>query len=101
MNHSNKDSNRLIVYENVEHADDTVVCFGNNIFVLKIENNAWEFNRFFIIEKKKHLGSGMSTQEVGETKRCGRVFLPTLLSCFSRFLRALQQNRAQLRPLFL
>ena len=46
-----KDSNRLIVYESVEHADDTVVCFGNNIFVLKIENNAWEFNRFFIMEK--------------------------------------------------
>ena len=49
----------------------------------------------------KHLGSGRSTQELGETKRCGRVFLPTLLSCFSRVLRALQQNRAQLRPLFL
>ena len=49
----------------------------------------------------KHLGSGMNTQEVGETKRCGYVFLPTLLSRFSRVLRALQQNRAQLRPLYL
>ena len=49
----------------------------------------------------KHLGSGMNTQEVGETKRCGCVFLPILLSCSSRFLRALQQNRAQLRPLYL
>ena len=60
-----------------------------------------EFNRFFIIKKNrevrieslknraltvlctvvKHLGSGRSTQEVGETKRCVRVFHPTLLSC--------------------
>ena len=78
-----------------------------------------EFNRFFIIKKNrevrieslknraltvlftvvKHLGSGRSTQEVGETKRCGRVFHPTLLSCLNRFLRALQQNRAQSRLL--
>ena len=29
------------------------------------------------------------------------VFLPTLLSCSSRFLRALQQNRAQSRLLYL
>ena len=29
------------------------------------------------------------------------VFLPTLLSCSSRFLRALQQNREQLRLLYL
>ena len=78
-----------------------------------------EFNRFFIIKKNrevrieslknraltvlctvvKHLGSGRSTQEVGETKRCGRVFHPTLLSCSNRFLRALQQNRAQSRLL--
>ena len=48
----------------------------------------------------KHLGSGMNTQEVGETKRCGRVFLPTLLSCSSRFLRALQQNSTVKASLF-
>ena len=40
----------------------------------------------------KHLGSGRSTQEVGETKRCGRVFHPTLLSCFNRFLRAFNRT---------
>ena len=37
----------------------------------------------------KHLRSGDSTQEVG-----------TLLSCYRRFLRALQQNRARSRPLY-
>ena len=29
------------------------------------------------------------------------LFLPTLLSCFSRFLRALQKNRAHSRLIFL
>ena len=31
-----------MLYESIEHADDTVVRFGNKIF-LKIESNAWEF----------------------------------------------------------
>ena len=45
----------------------------------------------------KHLGSDQSTQEVGKFFRIRPVFLPTLLSCSSRFLRALPQNRAQSR----
>ena len=45
----------------------------------------------------KHLGSNKSTQEA----RLGLVFPPTLRSCSSRFLRALQQNRAQSRLLYL
>ena len=49
----------------------------------------------------KHLGSGKSTQEVGRNTRLRLVFPPTLLSCSSRFLRALQQNRAQSRLLYL
>ena len=49
----------------------------------------------------KHLGSGKSTQEVGRNTRLRLVFTPTLLSCSSRFLRALQQNRAQSRLLYL
>ena len=40
------------------------------------------------------------TQEVRNT-RLRLVFLPTLLSCSSRFLRALKQNRAQSRRLYL
>ena len=49
----------------------------------------------------KHLGSGWSTQEVGRNTRLRPVFPPTLLSCSSRFLRALQQNRAPSRLLYL
>ena len=41
------------------------------------------------------------SQEVGRNSRLRLVFLPTLLSCTSRFLRALQQHRAQSRPLYL
>ena len=40
------------------------------------------------------------TQEVRNT-RIRLVFLPTLLSCSRRFLRALKQNRAQSRLLYL
>ena len=36
-----------MLYESIQHADDTVVRFGNKKFekkfVLKIESNAWEF----------------------------------------------------------
>ena len=49
----------------------------------------------------KHLGSGYSTQEVGRNNRLRLVFSPTLLSCSSHFLRALQQNRVQSRLLYL
>ena len=45
----------------------------------------------------KHLGSG----EVERNTRIRFVFLPTLLSCSNRFLCALQQNRTQLRLLYL
>ena len=38
--------------------------------------------------------------EVGRNIRLSR-FLPTLFSCFSLFLRALQQNRAQSRLLYI
>ena len=44
---------------------------------------------------------GKQTQEVGRNTRLRLVFPPTLLSCSSRFLRALQQNRAQSRLLYL
>ena len=43
----------------------------------------------------------LPTQEVGRNTRRSRVFLSTLLSCSSRFLRAFWQNRAQSRLLYL
>ena len=49
----------------------------------------------------KNLGGGDSTQEVGKNTRLRLVFPRTLLSCYPRFLRALQQNRAQSRLLYL
>ena len=49
----------------------------------------------------KHLGSGVSTHEVGRNTGLRLVFSPTLLSCYRRFPRALQQNREQLRLLYL
>ena len=81
-------------------------------FVLKIESNAegiswilhYKANRkalTALCSVVKHLGSGQSTQEVGRNMRRSRVFLPTLLSCSSRFLCALQPNRTQLRLLYL
>ena len=51
-----------------------------------------EFNGFFIIKQ---------IEEVGRNTRLRLVFLPTLLSCSNRFLRALQRNRAQSRLLYL
>ena len=48
----------------------------------------------------KHLRRGDSTQDVGRNTRLRRVS-PALLSCYRRFLRALQQNRAQSRLLYL
>ena len=41
------------------------------------------------------------SQTMGRNTRRSRVFLPTLLSCSSRFLRALQQKKAQTRLLYL
>ena len=78
------------------------------LFPLEIESNAWGIQQILYYKKNrevrieslknraltvlctavKHLGSGRSTQEVGETKRCVRVFHPTLLSCSNRFLLA-------------
>ena len=49
----------------------------------------------------KHLGSGYSTQEVGRNTRRSRVFLPTFFSWSNRFMRALQQSRAQPKILYL
>ena len=49
----------------------------------------------------KHLRSGLSTKEVGRNTGLRLVFSLTLLSCSSRFLRPLQQNRAQSRLLYL
>ena len=66
-----------------------------------------EIKGFFIIKqiKKPRLyhktNKEASTQEVGRNTRLRLVFPPTLLSCSCRFLRALQQNRAQSRLLYL
>ena len=49
----------------------------------------------------KHLGSGDSPQEIGRNTRVRLVLPLTLLSCYHRFLRALQQNRVQSRLLYL
>ena len=49
----------------------------------------------------KHLGSGDSTQKVGRNTRLRLLLFPTLLSCYRRFPRALQQNRARSRLLYL
>ena len=56
------------------------------------------------VEELPHLLGCLSvfwcTQEVGGNTKRSRVFLPTP-SCCGRFLRALQQNRAQTRLLYL
>ena len=44
---------------------------------------------------------GFVLKEVGRNTPLRLVYLPTLLSCFSHFLRALQQNEAQSWPLYL
>ena len=78
----------------------TTLLFALEIkFVLKIESNAWgrilynKTNRealTMLCSIVKHLRSGWSTQEVGRNIRLRLVFLPTLLSRSSRFLRVLQ-----------
>ena len=70
----------------IEHAVDIVVRFGNKV-CLKIWRNAWEIHIVFIKQMRRNT-------------RLLLVFVPTLLSCSSRFLRALQQNRAQSRLLY-
>ena len=49
----------------------------------------------------KHLGNSDNTQEVGRNTCLWLVFPPALLSCYCRFLHALQQNRSQSRLLYL
>ena len=78
----------------------TTLLFALEIkFVLKIEINAWgrilynKTNRealTMLCSIVKPLRSGWSTQEVGRNTRLRLVFLPTLLSRSSRFLRVLQ-----------
>ena len=72
-------------------------------FVLKIESNSFGFNGFFYYKTNRE------AKEAYEAARALRkrlehsrhlVFLSTLLSCSSRFLRVLQQNRAQSRLLY-
>ena len=84
------------------------VCFENyanawgnywNYWILYYETN--KDSSTVLCSVVKHLGSGQSTQEVGRNTRLRLVFPPILLSCSSRFLRALQQNRAQSRLLYL
>ena len=100
-----------VLCESIENAYDTVVRFGNKV-CFEIESNVWEIERILYYEANrealtvlcsviKHLGSGWSTQEIGRNTRLRLVFLPTLLSCSNRFLRALQQNRAHSRLLYL
>ena len=54
----------------------------------------------FFLDRIFKIKQRLLTQEVRNT-RLRLVFLPTLLSCSSRFLRALKQNRAQSRLLYL
>ena len=49
----------------------------------------------------EQLESGDSTEEVGRNTRLRLVFPSSLLLCYRRFLRALQQTRAQSRLLYL
>ena len=55
----------------------------------------------FALEIRFVLKTESNSQEVGRNTRLRLVFSPTLLSCSSRFLSALQQNRAQSRLLYL
>ena len=65
-------------------------------FVLKIESSAWGISRILCYKTLiKHLRSGKSTLEAGRNNRLRLVFLPTLLYT------AIQQNRAQLKLIFL
>ena len=74
----------------------TTLLFALEIrFFLKIEVIFGEFNGLFIIKQIEKWG------EVGRNTRLRLVFPPTLLLCSSRFLRTLQQNRAQSRLLYL
>ena len=73
--------------------------------LLKLKEMRGEFERIFHHEKIEKtslwsvlLGCGQSTQEVERNTQLKLIFLPTPLSCSSRFLRALQQNRAQSKP---
>ena len=51
--------------------------------------------------KNREVRVRVNTQEVERnTPKLRLVFPLTLLSCSSRFLRALQQNRAQSKPLY-
>ena len=70
------------------------------LFALKIksvlENWKWCLGNYRILRKRLE-----HSRSVGRNTRRSRVFLPTLISCSSRLLRALQQNRAQSRLLYL
>ena len=45
-----------LLYESLWHTDDTFVRFENRVsFHLKIRNNAWEFNGFFLIKKNREV----------------------------------------------
>ena len=114
LKHSNKDCDWLILAALSEYRCTlTPLLFVRKMkFVLKMRVNAGG-NKGILYHKTnkeastvlcsvvKHLGSSQSTQEVGRNTRLRVVFPPTLLSCSSRFLRALQQNRAQSRLLYL
>ena len=73
LNHSNRDSDWLIVacFTRVKSMLTTLLFALEIKLVSIIENNAWVI------------------QEVGRNTRLRLVFLPTLLSCSSRLLRAL------------
>ena len=60
-----------------------------------LENWKWYLGNYWILRKQLE-----HSRSVGRNTRRSRVFLPTLISCSSRFLRALQRNRAQSRLLY-
>ena len=60
-----------------------------------------EFHIIPEVNKDRFVNQIKKIKEQGETLAYGFVFPPTLLLCSSRFLRALQQNRAQSRLLYL
>ena len=97
-----------VLYRSIQYADDSLFALEMKI-AFKIERNAWGVLRDFSSWKNrkvftvvcsvlKQLGCGQSTQEVERNTQLKLIFLPTPLSCSSRFLRALQQNRAQSKP---
>ena len=75
-----------MLYESIEHADDSVVRFGKKKFVLKLKVMRGEFNEFFIIKEiEKSWLCPVLLQSTQEAARALKKWEETFdyVSCFS------------------